>query len=180
MSEHNYLDDQAGQVPEGYTPGSDADIHISSIVFVGVIGSVLIIVIILLLKALYYQTLEAERQLKLGKGIDVALSDLRGKQLEQIGQYRWVNAHAGKVGIPIEDAMQIVWQEQAAGSGAGLEISDWDHNPSDEHAVPGDLFMGNRDDREDNGFGAGIQAVIKAMAEGQAKEDEAHDAGGHH
>jgi hypothetical protein len=140
MSEHNQLDDH-NTVPEGYQPGSDADIHISSILFVGIIGSVLIIVIILLLKAFYYQTLEAERQRKLGAGIDVALADLQGKQLEQLGSYRWVNAREAKVGLPLAEAMQLVWQEQSAATSSTFEIYDWDHSPSDLHAVPGDLVM---------------------------------------
>jgi hypothetical protein len=131
------------QVPEGYEPGSDKDIHVTSIVFVGIIGAVLIVVIVMLLKALYYQTLNEERAHKLGSGVDVALSDLRSKQLEQIGSYRWVDAHAGKVGIPIEEAMTLVWQEQAAHANNGIEITDWDHMPSDLHAVPGNQLALN-------------------------------------
>lgn len=157
MDEHNVTDDQ---LPEGYEPGSDADIHVTSIVFVGVIGAVLIIVIVMLLKALYYHTLEVERAQKQGKGIDVALADLRGKQLAQIGQYRWVNAHEGKVGIPIEDAMAIVWREEAAKSTSGIEITDWDHNPSDQHAVPGDLVMYGKTDLSGTSFGEGLAKVI--------------------
>jgi hypothetical protein len=144
MDEHNYMDDQPGQVPEGYEPGSDADIHITSIVFIGVIGTVLLVVIVMLLKALYYRSLEVEREHKQGAGIDVTLSDLRSKQVEQIGQYRWVNAHAGQVGLPIDDAMTLVWQEEAAKAGSAPEITDWDHNPSDQHAVPGDLIMSGK------------------------------------
>jgi hypothetical protein len=177
MDEHNFMDDQAGQVPEGYEPGSDADIHVSSIVFTGVIGAVLLIVIVMLLKALYYHTLEVERMHKQGKGIDVTLSDLRGKQLEQIGQYRWVNAHTGAVGLPIEDAMRIVWQEQAAHANEGIEITDWDHNPSDQHAVPGDLVMYGVTDLNDNGFGEGIQAVVQAMAQRGQNTDNQQESG---
>jgi len=149
MHEHNAMDDQYDQIPEGYEPGSDADIHVSSIVFTGVIGAVLLVVIVMLLKALYYHTLDVERAQKQGKGIDVTLADLRSKQLVQIGQYRWVNAHAGQVGIPIDQAMQLVWQEQAAHPSEGIEITDWDHNPSDQHAVPGDLVMYGKTDLEE-------------------------------
>jgi hypothetical protein len=138
--EHNYMDDGPGDVPEGYVPGSDADIHVSSILFTGVIGAVLLIVIVMLLKALYYHTLEVERDRKQGKGIDLALSDLRNKQLEEINSYRWVNAHTGQVGIPIDVAMQLVWQEQSGHASEGIEILDWDHAPSDQHPVPGDMM----------------------------------------
>jgi hypothetical protein len=167
MDEHNAMDDQYDQIPEGYEPGSDADIHVSSILFTGVIGAVLLVVIVMLLKALYYHTLDVERAQKQGKGIDVTLADLRSKQLVQIGQYRWVNAHAGQVGIPIDQAMQLVWQEQAAHPSEGIEISDWDHNPSDQHAVPGDLVMyGNLNLNGD--FGNGMAGVIRAMAQGKS------------
>ena len=178
MDEHNAMDDQASQLPEGYEPGSDADIHVSSIVFTGVIGAVLIIVIVMLLKALYYHTLEVERAQKQGKGIDVALSDLRNKQAEQIGQYRWVNAHTGKVGIPIEDAMKLVTQEEAAKSSAGIEITDWDHNPSDQHAVPGDLVMYGVTDLNGKGSGYVPNIIFNEVSE-ETSQDEENTGGAH-
>src|SRR5688500_6663816 len=114
------------QIPEGYEPGSDADIHVTSILFTGIIGAVLTLVIVMLLKALYYKTLGDERMEKQGKSVDIALADLRTSQDEQLARYRWVDPRSGKVGIPIEDAMQLVVSDLAGRPHNGIEIMNWD------------------------------------------------------
>jgi len=130
---------------EGYAPGSDSDIHVTSILFIGIIGAVLTLVIVLVLKALYFTTLQAEEVKKQGTGLDLALSDLRSGQLSQINSYKWVNPQAGTLAIPISQAMQIVVAEQSTHPNNGIEITDWDHNPSDQHPTPGDLVLLGQD-----------------------------------
>lgn len=135
------MEDQQQQLHEAYEPGSDKDIHVTSIVFVGIIGAVLTVVIVMLLKALYYETLNQEVANKQGRTTDQALSDLRGQQMEQLARYSWVDAKAGKVGIPIDEAMKLVVTEQSARPNNGIEIMDWDHHHSDLNPTPGNLVL---------------------------------------
>jgi hypothetical protein len=127
--------------PDAWEPGSDKDVHVTSIVFIGIIGAVLTIVIVLALKALYYETLNRELAKKQGKGVDIALSDLHSDQLLQLNEYRWVDPRSGKVGLPIQDAMKIVVAEAAGKPHAGIEITDWDHRASDINPTPGNLVL---------------------------------------
>ncbi|MDQ3023176.1 MAG: hypothetical protein M3R04_02130 [bacterium] len=135
------MEDHQQHQPDAWEPGSDADIHVSSIVFIGVIGAVMTLVIVLLLKALYYQTLNAEVVRKQGKTVDVTLSDLRSSQLLQLHEYRWVDARAGQVGIPIDKAMELVVAEQGLRPYNGIEILDWDNHHSDMTPTPGNMVL---------------------------------------
>ena len=76
------------------------------IVFVSVIGIVLLVVIVMFLRALYYETVKIEAAEKLKLGRNIQLSDLESTQLAQLGGYEWVDPAAGRVALPIERAME--------------------------------------------------------------------------
>jgi hypothetical protein len=124
-------------VPESFVPGSDADINVFSIVMTGVVGAIITVVIVLALKALYYQTQSNEQAAKAAQYGDIRLSDVQASQLEQINGYRWVDPKAGKLAIPIDRAMERVLDESRR-AGAGNHVVQW--STLDQTPVPGNLL----------------------------------------
>jgi hypothetical protein len=91
----------------------DNDTNASAIVAVGLIGTILLVVTVVALEALFGHVVEAEAQRKV---VEVGSNELRGytaEQLERLNGYRVLDANAGVVGIPIERAMEIVVRESA-------------------------------------------------------------------
>jgi hypothetical protein len=93
----------------------DNDTNAGSIVAVGLIGSILLVVIVVALEALFGHVVQAEAQRKV---VEVQSNELRqhtAQQLERLNGYRVLDASTGRVGIPIERAMELLVQESAPG-----------------------------------------------------------------
>jgi hypothetical protein len=84
-------------------------------IVVGVIGAALLVAILVLLEALYYRTVESERERKVVLQQSEELRVLRAEQLEQLRDYRWINEQQGIVAVPIERAMELVVREAGDG-----------------------------------------------------------------
>ena len=85
----------------------DTDTRPGSIVAVGVIGSILLVVVVVALEALFGHVAQAEARRKV---IDVGNNELRGYRADQLAKlngYRVVDPAQGVVAIPIERAMEF-------------------------------------------------------------------------
>ena len=94
----------------------DTDTRAGSIVAVGLIGSILLVVVVVALEALFGHVAQAEAQRKV---VDVKNDELRNytaEQLEKLTGYRLVDPAQGAVSIPIERAMELTVREAAGGS----------------------------------------------------------------
>lgn len=76
------------------------------------VGSLAVLVIVVALQALFYNTQESERTRKVTAVVPEELTRLRATQLEQLNQYRWVDAGHGVVTVPIERAMELTVRDQ--------------------------------------------------------------------
>jgi hypothetical protein len=83
-------------------------------VVVGVVGTVLVFVIVVVLQALFYKAERDEFARKVVAQPPVELRAVQSEQLSQINSYRWVDQQAGVVAIPIDRAMEKVVREHAA------------------------------------------------------------------
>ena len=85
--------------------------------YVGLIGCLITLVVIILLAALFNQTERRELQTKL-YDTPTATTDLRRILVQQqadLDVYRWIDKDKGVVGIPIGQAMKAVAADIAAG-----------------------------------------------------------------
>jgi hypothetical protein len=119
-----------------YEPGSDADVNVATIIFTGIIGSVLILVIIMALKALYYTTQHEELAEKSANAGDINVSDVKASQLEQLGGLKWRDPKAGVVTIPVAEAMDLVVAAHASEGSADYGVMA---ERQIEDLVPGNL-----------------------------------------
>ena len=93
----------------------DTDTRPGSIVAVGLIGSILLVVVVVALEALFGHVAQAEARRKV---VEVGNTELRGytaEQLEKLHGYRVVDPAQGAVAIPIERAMELTVRD-AGGS----------------------------------------------------------------
>ena len=82
-----------------------------STVTVGIAGSILLVVIIVALVAMYEQVSRREFERKVVAEAPQELRSVRVDQLQQLSTYRWQDRRAGVVAIPIERAMELVVEE---------------------------------------------------------------------
>jgi hypothetical protein len=92
----------------------DTDTNAGSIVAVGLIGSILLVVVVVALEALFGHAAEAEARRKVVAVGNEALRGYTAEQLQKLRGYRSDPA-TGAVAIPIERAMELVVQESAPG-----------------------------------------------------------------
>jgi hypothetical protein len=81
-------------------------------------GAVLLLVLIIALQVLYYHAAQEETLRKVISVPPYEYNTLVARQLEQLQgpqAYRWVDQAKGKVGLPIDRAMELVVRERAAG-----------------------------------------------------------------
>lgn len=92
----------------------DTDTRPGSIVAVGVIGSILLVVVVVALEALFGHVAQAEAQRKV---VSVGNNELRGyraEQLQRLNGYRVVDPAKGVVAIPIDRAMELTVRDAGA------------------------------------------------------------------
>ena len=93
----------------------DTDTRPGSIVAVGLIGSILLVVTVVALEALYGHVAQSEARRKVVEVKNDALRGYKAQQLEKLNGYRVVDPAAGAVAIPIERAMELTVRD-AGGS----------------------------------------------------------------
>ena len=96
----------------------DTDTNTGSIVAVGLIGSILLVVTVVALEALYGYVAQAEWTRKVVEIPDAGLRTYHAEQAERLNAYRLVDPATGTVTIPIERAMQLVADEAAVSAAA--------------------------------------------------------------
>lgn len=80
------------------------------VVYMGVVGTIITVVVILSVQALYYRGQSAENQRKMDGPSTTTLVDSQ----TQPGGYRWIDREKGVVGIPVERAMELTIKEHQA------------------------------------------------------------------
>ena len=88
----------------------DGDPSTAPVVYVGVVGTLITVVVILAVQALYYRAQSLETQQKLDGPATATPVDSR----TQPGGYRWIDRENGVVGIPVEQAMKLTIKELQA------------------------------------------------------------------
>jgi hypothetical protein len=78
---------------------------------IGIIGTILVIVTIFLLEALYHNTIVAERERKDAANPPAQIRELDAAQRRMLSDYRVIDAENDIVAIPIERAMELVVEE---------------------------------------------------------------------
>jgi hypothetical protein len=84
------------------------------IVVVGFISAILTFVVIVAAQALFFIADDAEYVRKTIQTSDTTVDQVVTQQQARLADYRWVDAQAGTVSIPIEDAMRKVVSEEKA------------------------------------------------------------------
>ncbi|MDD5562396.1 MAG: hypothetical protein PHQ91_01665 [Thermoanaerobaculaceae bacterium] len=75
---------------------------------VGIVFAIVLFVVVVFLQAYFYQQRQAENARKVVAVAPQELSQLVSQQLGELHGYRWVDAKAGVVAIPIGRAMELV------------------------------------------------------------------------
>jgi hypothetical protein len=90
----------------------DRDPSAFSTVYVGVVGTILLVVIIYWLTAFYHDTVASENYAKQVAVRPVERERYRAAEAEALAGYGWVSQPDGVVRIPIERAMELVVAER--------------------------------------------------------------------
>lgn len=145
------------QVDSHYEPGTDQDLDAGAIWYTLIVGTIVTIIVIYLLKAMFYKADRDEIALKTYGVRYAELEDLRATQEQQLSRFEWRDSKLGLVTMPIELAMQRTVREYAAGrtdppmppaaapippsaetsaAASAATASGGAGQPSEEHAAP--------------------------------------------
>lgn len=83
------------------------DPNAGALAFVGALGTVVLVLVVLLLQAVFYRAQQAENERKALVSSPAELRALQTAQREQLASYRWVDREKGIAAIPIEEAMRL-------------------------------------------------------------------------
>lgn len=75
------------------------------------VGTIVLVIVVLLLEALYHRTAEAELYRKVIAEQPQELRSVHARQLEQLQGYRWIDQTNGIAAIPIDRAIELVVEE---------------------------------------------------------------------
>lgn len=92
------------------------DPNVQNSAVVGIIAAIALFVIIVLLQALFFQMEEAELGRKVFSQPYEALQQLDADQLETLNSYGWISEAEGIAHISIDRAMDLIAEEEKAGS----------------------------------------------------------------
>jgi hypothetical protein len=98
---------QHGLQPEPETPEHGGDLALSSIVMIGLAGTAILVVVIILIRGLFVNMLEQERYSKVILQKPVELMQVREQALNRLNAYDWIDRAQGIVSIPIDQAMAL-------------------------------------------------------------------------
>jgi len=83
----------------------EADPDALSTLTVGIVGTLVLVMVVVLVQGMYGQVSRAEWERKVVSQIPEELRTLRASQLERLQQVRWVDRERGLVTIPIDEAI---------------------------------------------------------------------------
>jgi len=86
----------------------------TSTAWAGVISFLVVILMVMFLRIVFYRMEATELAAKRGTAGIEAMAELRQVQENRLGSYRWVNKSDGALAMPIEDAMARVVATQDA------------------------------------------------------------------
>ena len=93
--------------------GERDDPVVPTTLFVGAISVIIIIVVSIGVDILYRWTVESEHQRKVVDRESERLLQLDADQQRLLEEYRWIDRESGRLGIPIERAMELLVAEEA-------------------------------------------------------------------
>lgn len=114
MSEHAEAP-AVSEVDSHYEPGTDQDLDAGTIWYTVILGTVITILVIYLLKAMFYK---ADHDEIVAKTYGVKYAELdaaHSSQLQKLQGYTWRDSVKGLATMPIDLAMEQVTREYAAG-----------------------------------------------------------------
>jgi len=97
------------------------DLNPVNVAWVGFLGALVTLVIILALQVLYYATVERETEQKLIQVPTTESDTLLAEQAVKLTRYGWIDRDKQQVAIPIERAMDLVVNELSAAAGQGAK-----------------------------------------------------------
>ena len=89
-------------------PAESPDPDVLTTATVGIVGTILLIVVVLLVQGLYESVNRSEFQRKIVNEAPAELRNLRAAQLTRLHATGWVDKKNGYVAIPIEKAMELL------------------------------------------------------------------------
>ena len=119
------------QLPQHESQVEPDEVNIPLLSIVGTFGAVVVLLIILLLQAWFYNwrgNIVSERTLPTGSP-ETPLGRATLEQQQQIGSYHWVNREAGVRAIPIARAMEVLAAEMAAHNAPGAKAGEKEKGP---------------------------------------------------
>ena len=96
LPEHNAPEEQ---------PEHGGDLALSSIIMIGLAGTAILIVVIILVRGLFVNSVQQERYKKVITQRPVELLQVREQALNRLNAYDWTDRANGFVSIPIDEAM---------------------------------------------------------------------------
>jgi hypothetical protein len=103
----HHADDRPGQTVED-------DPSASPLLYAGLVGTLVVILIAIAVTALHDNFASRERQRKVYDTQLAQVEELHARQEQALAGYRWIDPNAGVVSIPIDQAMQWVVREGGA------------------------------------------------------------------
>ena len=97
------------------------DINAPMIFIVGIVFTLVFLVVVILLMALYNRAERSELERRVTQQRHEEVNQLRAQQLERLGAYGWVDPAQGAVSVPIDRAMELTRQRLASGELLGFE-----------------------------------------------------------
>jgi hypothetical protein len=85
----------------------------STTVVIGVVGTLVLVLIVIALQALYYRAEQAEVERKVYEAAPEEWSRLRAEQESRLHAYRWVDREQGVVAVPIDRAIELLVRGEA-------------------------------------------------------------------
>ncbi|GEM_PF-2288957 len=114
--------------PRVATPPEDAgavaeveDVNAPMIFVVGIVFTLVFLVVVILLVALFNRAERGELERKVVEQRHEEVNQLRARQLERLGAYGWIDPAQGAVSVPIDRALELTRRRLAAGQPLGFE-----------------------------------------------------------
>lgn len=90
------------------------DLDTTMIAFVGIVGTIITFFTVFAVAALYYSFEKTENVKKVIEVPEINAESILANQAAALTEYRWIDQDKNIVAIPIDEAMQIVVQEEQA------------------------------------------------------------------
>ena len=84
-----------------------------AIAVIGVVGTIVTLVTVLCLQVLYYRAEDSQSAARNAATGTPEMKVMLSEQRASLERYEWIDEDAGKLSIPVEDAMELVAREAA-------------------------------------------------------------------